>query len=110
MKITNSEFRDYKSKNLLAFAVITFDDTLKVRNLRVQVKQDGSGDRFIGWPSHEDKNEKDKYYEDTHPVDTKTRTKLRDEILALYDIHAGNTDQSDAATEEDEDDDTDLPF
>lgn len=109
MKITNSEFRDYKNKNLLAFGVVTFDDMLTVRNLRIQLKHDGSGDRFVGWPSHEDKKEKGNFYEDTHPSSGKARKIIGDEIIALYDKHAGNTGAS-APESEDEDEDDSLPF
>lgn len=79
MKITDVKFNSVESGNLLAFATVTFDDSVTVKGFRILEGDDGP---FVGCPSEKGKD--GKYYP-TITFDKKTFKSSMETIKSFYD-------------------------
>lgn len=81
MKITSVNIRkvDKEETNLRAFANITIDDSLAVKDLRII---DGNNGLFVAMPSR--KNKEGVYRDIVHPINQEVRDMFEEEILKAY--------------------------
>ena len=81
MKITSVNIRkvDKEDTNLKAFANITIDDSLAVKDLRII---DGNNGLFVAMPSR--KNKEGVYRDIVHPINQEVRDMFEEEILKAY--------------------------
>lgn len=81
MKITSVNIRkvDKEDTNLRAFANITIDDSLAVKDLRII---DGNNGLFVAMPSR--KNKEGVYRDIVHPINQEVRDMFEEEILKAY--------------------------
>ena len=81
MKITSVNIRkvDKEDTNLRAFANITIDDSLAVKDLRII---DGNNGLFVAMPSR--KNKEGVYRDIVHPINQEIRDMFEEEILKAY--------------------------
>lgn len=81
MKITSVNIRKVEKDetNLRAFANITIDDSLAIKDLRII---DGNKGLFVAMPSR--KNKEGVYRDIVHPINQEVRDMFEEEILKAY--------------------------
>lgn len=81
MKITSVNIRkvEKEDSNLKAFANITIDDSLAVKDLRII---DGNNGLFVAMPSR--KNKEGVYRDIVHPINQEVRDMFEEEIIKSY--------------------------
>lgn len=90
MNITNVRVRpmDKADSNMKAVASITIDGEFVVHDIKVI---QGNDKLFIAMPSKKDGN--GDFKDIAHPINTATRTKIQDAVLAKYEEVIGNTEE-----------------
>ena len=90
MNITDVRVRpmDKADSNMKAVASITIDDEFVVHDIKVI---QGNDKLFIAMPSKKDGN--GDFKDIAHPINTATRTKIQDAVLAKYEEVIGNTEE-----------------
>ena len=90
MNITDVRVRpmDKADSNMKAVASITIDGEFVVHDIKVI---QGNDKLFIAMPSTKDGN--GDFKDIAHPINTATRTKIQDAVLAKYEEVIGNTEE-----------------
>lgn len=90
MNITDVRVRpmDKADSNMKAIASITIDGEFVVHDIKVI---QGNDKLFIAMPSKKDGN--GDFKDIAHPINTATRTKIQDAVLAKYEEVIGNTEE-----------------
>ena len=90
MNITDVRVRpmDKADSNMKAVASITIDGEFVVHDIKVI---QGNDKLFIAMPSKKDGN--GDFKDIAHPINTATRTKIQDAVLAKYEEVIGNTEE-----------------
>ena len=90
MNITDVRVRpmDKANSNMRAVASITIDGEFVVHDIKVI---QGNDKLFIAMPSKKDGN--GDFKDIAHPINTATRTKIQDAVLAKYEEVIGNTEE-----------------
>ena len=90
MNITDVRVRpmDKADSNMKAVASITIDGEFVVHDIKVI---QGNDKLFIAMPSKKDGN--GDFKDIAHPINTATRTKIQDVVLAKYEEVIGNTEE-----------------
>ena len=90
MNITDVRVRpmDKADSNMKAVASITIDGEFVVHDIKVI---QGNDKLFIAMPSKKDGN--GDFKDIAHPINTATRTKIQDAVLAKYEEVIGNTEK-----------------
>ena len=90
MNITDVRVRpmDKAVSNMKAVASITIDGEFVVHDIKVI---QGNDKLFIAMPSKKDGN--GDFKDIAHPINTATRTKIQDAVLAKYEEVIGNTEE-----------------
>ena len=90
MNITDVRVRpmDKADSNMKAVASITIDGEFVVHDIKVI---QGNDKLFIAMPSKKDGN--GDFKDIAHPINTATRTKMQDAVLAKYEEVIGNTEE-----------------
>ena len=90
MNITDVRVRpmDKANSNMRAVASITIDGEFVVHDIKVI---QGNDKLFIAMPSKKDSN--GDFKDIAHPINTATRTKIQDAVLAKYEEVIGNTEE-----------------
>ena len=90
MNITDVRVRpmDKADSNMKAVASITIDGEFVVHDIKVI---QGNDKLFIAMPSKKDSN--GDFKDIAHPINTATRTKIQDAVLAKYEEVIGNTEE-----------------
>lgn len=90
MNITDIRVRpmDKADSNMKAVASITIDGEFVVHDIKVI---QGNDKLFIAMPSKKDGN--GDFKDIAHPINTATRTKIQDAVLAKYEEVIGNTEE-----------------
>ena len=90
MNITDVRVRpmDKADSNMKAVASITIDGEVVVHDIKVI---QGNDKLFIAMPSKKDGN--GDFKDIAHPINTATRTKIQDAVLAKYEEVIGNTEE-----------------
>lgn len=90
MNITDVRVRpmDKADSNMKAVASITIDGEFVVHDIKVIQSNDKL---FIAMPSKKDGN--GDFKDIAHPINTATRTKIQDAVLAKYEEVIGNTEE-----------------
>ena len=90
MNITDVRVRpmDKADSNMKAVASITIDGEFVVHDIKVI---QGNDKLFIAMPSKKDGN--GDFKDIAHPINTATRTKIQDAVLAKYEEVVGNTEE-----------------
>lgn len=90
MNITDVKVRpmDKADSNMKAVASITIDGEFVVHDIKVI---QGNDKLFIAMPSKKDGN--GDFKDIAHPINTATRTKIQDAVLAKYEEVIGNTEE-----------------
>ena len=90
MNITDVRVRpmDKADSNMKAVASITIDGEFVVHDIKVI---HGNDKLFIAMPSKKDGN--GDFKDIAHPINTATRTKIQDAVLAKYEEVIGNTEE-----------------
>lgn len=90
MNITDVRVRpmDKADSNMKAVASITIDGEFVVHDIKVI---QGNDKLFITMPSKKDGN--GDFKDIAHPINTATRTKIQDAVLAKYEEVIGNTEE-----------------
>lgn len=90
MNITDVRVRpmDKADSNMKAVASITIDGEFVVHDIKVIQDNDKL---FIAMPSKKDGN--GDFKDIAHPINTATRTKIQDAVLAKYEEVIGNTEE-----------------
>lgn len=90
MNITDVRVRpmDKADSNMKAVASITIDGEFVVHDIKVI---QGNDKLFIVMPSKKDGN--GDFKDIAHPINTATRTKIQDAVLAKYEEVIGNTEE-----------------
>lgn len=90
MNITDVRVRpmDKADSNMKAVASITIDGEFVVHDIKVI---QGNDKLFIAMPSK--KNGNGDFKDIAHPINTATRTKIQDAVLAKYEEVIGNTEE-----------------
>ncbi len=84
MEITEVRIRTVNGDSKLkAYATVTFDNEFVVHNIKVIESKNGL---FIAMPARLTAN--NEYKDIVHPINSKFRNKLQDEILAAYEKEA----------------------
>lgn len=79
---------DKADSNMKAVASITIDGEFVVHDIKVI---QGNDKLFIAMPSKKDGN--GDFKDIAHPINTATRTKIQDAVLAKYEEVIGNTEE-----------------
>lgn len=90
MNITDVRVRpmDKADSNMKAVASITIDGEFVIHDIKVI---QGNDKLFIAMPSKKDGN--GDFKDIAHPINTATRTKIQDAVLAKYEEVIGNTEE-----------------
>lgn len=90
MNITDVRVKpmDKADSNMKAVASITIDGEFVVHDIKVI---QGNDKLFIAMPSKKDGN--GDFKDIAHPINTATRTKIQDAVLAKYEEVIGNTEE-----------------
>ena len=90
MNITDVRVRpmDKADSNMKAVASITIDGEFVVHDIKVI---QGNDKLFIAMPSKKDGN--GDFKDIAHPINTATRTKIQEAVLAKYEEVIGNTEE-----------------
>ncbi len=89
MNVTEVRINRLKNSNggkLAAFASVTFDDVLVVRDFRVMNGEEGA---FVAFPQRQNKKE-DKYYDTVFPLSKEFRETISRKVLSEYNGGKGN--------------------